>query len=130
MTKTRTAAVTILAILAALAGISAGVDVLRFLGILPIAVLGPLRFFDVSILGALLSGVVALIWFSTARQLWNLDPRGWLFVITIALLNLIFLAIAVLGQTSFSAVLPSMLLSLAALVLALLPSTKAAFGQP
>jgi hypothetical protein len=46
------------------------------------------------------------------------------------LLNLIFLAIAVLGQTSFSAVLPSMLLSLAALALALLPSTKAAFGQP
>jgi hypothetical protein len=84
----------------------------------------------VSILGALLAGVVALIWFSTARQLWNLDPRGWRFVITIALLNLIFLAIAVLGQTSFSAVLPSMLLSLAALALALLPSTKAAFGQP
>jgi hypothetical protein len=64
-----------------------------------------------------------------ARQLWNLDPQGWLFVVVIAIVNLIFLLIAILGETSFQAVSWNIIVNALALVLALLPNTRAAFGQ-
>ena len=125
----RPVAVTILAILALIAGILAVLDVLRLLGILPIGSLGPINFFGVSILGAILAAIVAVIWFWAARGLWNLDPQAWLFVVVIAVLYLIFDVIAIIGGTSVQAVLPSIVISGLALILGLIPSTKAAFGQ-
>jgi len=125
----RPLAVTILAIVAVIAGLLAVLDVLRYLGFLPIVALGPLEFFGVSILGAILAGIVAVIWFGVARQLWSLDPRGWLFVVVIAVVYLIFDFVAILGGSTFQAVLPSLAVNGLALILGLLPSTKAAFGQ-
>jgi hypothetical protein len=125
----RPIAVTVLAILAAIAGILAVVDVLRYLGILPIAALGPIDFFGVSILGAILAAVVAVIWFWAAVKLWNLDPQGWLFVVVIAVIYLIFDVVAILGRSSFQAMLPSIIVSGLALILGILPSTREAFGQ-
>ena len=125
----RPVAVTILAILAVIAGILAVLDVLRLLGILPVASLGPMNFFGVSILGAILAAIVAVIWFWAARALWNLDPQGWLFIVAIAALYLIFDVIAIIGGTPFQSVLPSIVISGLALILGLIPSTKAAFGQ-
>jgi len=103
--------------------------VLRHLGILPVAEVLSLKFYDMSWLGAILSAIVAVIWFTVARQLWNLDPQGWLFVVVIAILNLALLLAAVLGRTTFQAVSLTVVVNAAALILALLPSTKAAFGQ-
>ena len=125
----RPIAVTILAILAAIAGILAVLDVLRLLGILPIAALGPMNFFGVSIIGAILAAIVAIIWFWAARGLWNLDPQAWLFVVVIAILYLIFDVIALIGGTPIQAMLPSIVVSGLALILALIPGTKDAFGQ-
>jgi hypothetical protein len=124
----RTFAVVVLAILAVIAGLIAIADTLRYMGLLPIAVLGELKFFGVNWFGAILSGVVAVIWFAVARQIWNLDPRGWLFVILISGFNLIILALAVIGATQFQAVAVNFLVNAVALILALLPSTKQAFG--
>lgn len=129
MTHQRTVPIIILAAVALIAALLNVVDVLRYLGLLPVAVFGPINFFDVSILGAILAGIVALIWFGVARQLWNLDPRGWSFVVIIAVMNLIFLALAVLGRSTFQSVLLSVVVNVVALGLVLLPSTKAAFGQ-
>ena len=123
--RQRTAAVSVLAALAAVAGVIAAVDVLRYLGLLPWG----MHFFGVSWLGAILSGIVALIWFSVARQLWNLDPRGWMFMVFIAILNLILLSLAIVGSTTFQAVALNFFVSALALLLAWLPSTKTAFGQ-
>jgi hypothetical protein len=127
--RRRTVAITILAILAAIAGIIAIVDVFRYLGLLPMGDLFGVSFFGVSWFGAILSAIVAIIWFTVARQLWNLDPQGWLFVVVIAIVNLIFLLIAILGETSFQAVSWNIIVNALALVLALLPNTRAAFGQ-
>ena len=77
----------------------------------------------------LLAGLLALIWFWTVIQLWNLDPRGWLFAVVVAAFNLILLGLAWLGQSSFQAVLPGLVLNGLALILGMLPGTKAAFGQ-
>jgi hypothetical protein len=128
MPRHRTAAVTILAILAVIAGVIAVVDTLRYLGLLPIAEVLGMHFFGVDWLGAILSAVLALIWFAVARQIWNLDPRGWLFVILMAAFNLIILALAIIGATTFQAVAVNVIVNAVALILALLPSTKQAFG--
>jgi hypothetical protein len=120
---------TVLAILAVIAAILAILDALRYSGILPIAALGPLNFFGVSFVGVILSVIVALIWLAVARQLWNVDPQGWLFVVVIAIVYLIFDFVAMLGGSSFQAVLPSLIVNAIALILAVLPNTRAAFGQ-
>lgn len=131
MASKRNLAIWILAGLAALAGVLALVDAARYMGWLPIATLGDLKFVVPSAnwLGALLSAIVAGIWFSVAKQLYDLNPQGWLFVVVIAVLNLILLSMALLGRSTWSAVSLGMLVSVAVLVLALLPGTKAAFGQ-
>jgi hypothetical protein len=125
----RPVAVTILAIVAVLAGLANILDVLVYLSILPAASLGPIDFFGVSILGAIMAGLVAAIWFWAAKMLWTLDPRGWLFAVAIATINLVFVAAAVIGKSSIQAMMPLIILNGVALILGLLPGTKAAFGQ-
>ncbi len=128
--KRRTLPITILAIVAAVAGVYAIFDMLRFLGLLPMGTLGAMNFYNVSWLGATFAGILALIWFSTAAQLWRLDPRGWLFVVLVATLNLIFLVMAWIGASPWQAVSTGIIINALALLLGLLPSTKAAFGMP
>jgi hypothetical protein len=130
--KPRTLAITILALLAAIAGILAVIDTLRLLGLMPTTVntlLGELKFYNTNWLGAILAGIVAVIWFVVAWQLWNVDPRGWLFVVVIAVINIVFLLLAVLGQSTFQSVLLQLAINAVALILALLPSTKEAFNM-
>ena len=91
--------------------------------------IGPFQFFGVNWVGVILSVIVALIWLSVARQLWRVDPQGWLFVVVIAIVYLIFDFVAVLGGSAFQAVLPSVIVNAVALILAVLPNTRAAFGQ-
>ena len=99
--KQRPLAVTILAIVALIAGVLVLLDALRFFGV---ALFGLLRldFFGVAWLGGILSLIVALIWLGTARQLFTLDPRGWMFVVVVAILTLIINVIGLLGGNSFS----------------------------
>lgn len=122
-------AVTLLAIIAALAGIWGIIDALRLFGILPIASLGDIQFFSVNWLGAILAIIIALIWFWAASKLWNLDPQGWLFVVVIAVVYLVFDVLALIGGSSWQAVSVSVIVSVVALILGLLPSTRAAFVQ-
>ena len=127
--KNRTWAIWILVILAGIAGILAVVDTLRLLGLLPTTVLGEMKFYGTNWFGAILSGIVAVIWFVTAYQLYKVDPRGWLFVVVIAIINLIFLFLAILGQSTFQSVMLGVIVNAAALILALLPGTKDAFNM-
>ena len=125
----RPIAVTILAILAVIAALLAIGDVLRYLGLLPVATFGELKFFGFSWIGAIMAGLLALIWLWVAKMLWTLDPRGWLFVVVIAVVNLIFIAVAILGDSSYQDMLLAIVVNGLALILGLLPGTKAAFGQ-
>ena len=97
-------AATLLAVIAVFAGIVAVFDTIRYLGILPAATFGSLNFYGGNLFGALLAGVVALIWFGVAAQIWRLDPRGWVFMVAIATIYIIFDLAAVLfgnGCVSF-----------------------------
>jgi hypothetical protein len=129
--RSRTIWIWVLIVLAVVAGIFDLLDAARYMSWLPVAMLGELKFFlpNAYWLGAIFSVILALIWFWVARMLYNLDPRGWLFVVVIAVINLIFLVMAIIGQTSFQAVMWAVIINALALIIALLPSTKAAFGE-
>lgn len=120
----RTGAMVILAVVAIVAGIAAVVDTIRYLQFL----FSPLSFLGTPILGAILSGLVALIWFWAAFRIWNGDPQGWLFMVSIAAIYLIMDVIALIAGTPFELLLPSIFISGLALILGLLPSTKREFG--
>ena len=128
-TSSRSVGAAILAIMAAIAGVLAVIDVLRYLGILPAVAFGPVDLFGVTIIGAIMAAIVAAIWFWAARLLWNHDEQGWLFVVVIAIVYLIFDLIALIGGTPLWALGPSILISALALIVAFLPGTKAAFGR-
>ena len=127
-------AIYILFVLAILAGILAFVDAGRYMGWLPVYAtvpgLGEISFYfpGASWFAALLAAAVGAIWFLVAYWLWTLNPSGWLFVVVIAVINLIFLGLALLGNTTFTQVLPALLANVLALILALLPDTKTSFG--
>ena len=123
-------AVTLLAVVAVIAGLVAILDTLSYLGFRPIASLGPVNFYGSNFFGAFLAAVVAVIWFSVARQLWSLDPRGWLFVVVIAILYLVLGFVGLLAGNAFQSVSLSLSISAIALLLAMLPGSRAAFGQP
>jgi hypothetical protein len=76
-----------------------------------------------------MAAIVGVIWFMVAGWIWNLNPSGWLFVVVMAVINLIFLFLAILGSTTFNAVALQLLVNVAALVLAMLPGTQRAFGR-
>jgi len=129
MSKSRPIGVTILAILAILAAILAIIRTLQMLHLWPIW-LGPVRFFTFDLLGAILWGILALIWIWVVRGLWNLDPQVWLFVVVLAVLNLILAFIDIIGRSSFQAELPTLVLNAVILIYCLTPGVKQAFGQP
>lgn len=125
----RPTAVVFLAFLALIAGILAILDTLSYLGIRPIASLGPIDFLGFSWLGAILSGLAALIWFWTAWELWKKDRQAWIFVVVMAIFYLFFDIVALIGDNSIQSILPQMMVSGLALVLAMLPGTQKAFGR-
>jgi hypothetical protein len=131
MSKSRPFGVTILAILAGIAAFFAVIHTLQMLHLFPISgPLGTFRFFTFDLLGALLWGLMAAIYIWLVRMLWNLDPQGWLFLVIIAIFNLILALVSILGRSSFQAMLPSILINGIILIYCLLPGTKEAFGQP
>ena len=120
----RTAAIYILAIIATVAGIVAVLDTLRYLGWL----FSPLSFVGAPLLGALLSGLVAAIWFWAAYMIWNVNQQGWLFMVAIAAIYLVIDGLSLIAGTPIELLLPSIIISGLALILGLLPSTKREFG--
>ncbi len=126
--KKRPMAVTILGIIAVVAGVLVLLEALLFFGIALFGLV-QLNFFGVAWLAGILSLIVALIWLSTARQLFTLDPRGWMFVVVIAIITLVINVIGLLGGNSFNSLWWAFIAPVLALILAFLPGTQAAFGQ-
>jgi len=131
MSKSRPFGITVLAILAGIAAFLAIIHTLQMLHLFPIrGPLGVFSFFTFDFFGALLWGLMAVIYIWLVRMLWNLNPQGWLFLVVLSILNLILAFVSVLGNSSFEAMLPSILINGVILIYCLLPGTKEAFGQP
>jgi hypothetical protein len=127
MKKSRPFGVTLLAILA---GIGAVVAIWATLQMLRINLMGfgVHNFFGANWLGAILWGVLALIYIWVVRMLWNMDPQGWLFVSALSALNLILAIVSVLGKSSLEAELPAIVISGLILLYTQLSGVKKAFG--
>jgi hypothetical protein len=129
MEKTRPIGVTILAFLAILGAINAFIYTLQMLHLLP-TYIGPVAFWQFSLIGAFFWGLLFFIWLAVFRMLWEVQPQGWLFVVLIAGINFIFAIISVLGGSSWEAMAPLIIVSGLILLYCVLPGTKQAFGIP
>ncbi len=119
--------VTLLALFAGAAAIVNGWHTLQMLHILPVS-LGESRFFTFDLIGAILFGLLALIYIWVFQMLWAVNPQGWLFVTVLSMLNLILAFVSILGQSTFTAMLPALLINGFILLYCLLPGTRQAFG--
>ena len=129
MAKTRPIGVTILAILALLGAVNAAIYTLQLLHILP-TYIGPVAFFQFSLIGAFFWGILVLIWLAVFRMLMDVQPQGYQFMLILGVLNLVFGVIAVLGGSSWEAMAPLLIVSGLVVIYCLLPGTKQAFGIP
>ena len=119
--------VTLLAIFAGIAALIAVIHTLQMLHLLP-HFLGPVKFWGFDLLGALMWGLLAAIYIWLVKMLWNVDPQGWLFIVILSTLNLILAFVSLLGQTTWQAIAPAIVVNGVILIYSLLPGTKAAFG--
>jgi hypothetical protein len=92
--------------------------------------LGPIAFYQFSLIGAFFWGLLFFIWLAVFRMLWEVQPQGWMFVVLIAVFDLIYGIICVLGGSSWEAMAPIIIISGLILIYCLLPGTKQAFGVP
>ncbi len=129
MARDRPFVITILAILAGLAAVQALIYTLQMLHLFPIYI-GNVRFFTFDFWGALLWGIMFLIWLWVFRMLWNVDPQGWLFMVILSGLNLIMAVLSVLGNSSWEAMSTAIIINGLILIYCLLPGTKRAFEIP
>ena len=132
MTKHRPIGVTILAILAAIVAILNIIHTLQMLHLFPIQSpfpLGPTVFFTFSLFGAVMYGILALIWIWVTKGLWALDEQTWLFVVVLSILDLIILFVNLLGGATFADIWLPVALLVIILVYSLTPGVQKAFGR-
>jgi hypothetical protein len=127
--RKRTAGVTTLAVLAGIAAFINIIYTLQMLHLFPIrGPLGLFSFFTFNLAGAIIYGLLALIYIWLTRAILDMNIEGWWFLMIISLMYLIFDVVALVGGTPIEALMPSMFVAAAILILAALPSTQRAFG--
>ena len=129
MTRHRPLGITVLAILSAIAAIIAGIHTLQYLHLFPFF-LGPMTFFGFDLWGALMWGLMTVIYVWITSMLWNVDPQGWLFLVILSALNIGLALLSAIGGSSLSAELPALLLNGIILIYCLTPGITPAFGTP
>jgi hypothetical protein len=125
--KKRPVGVTILAILAGIAAVLAGIHALQSLGILPVAI-GPLKVHAFSFWNFLMWAIMVWIWVWLIRMLWAVEPQAWLFLAVITVFNLILDFVMIFGSADWQDVKLSFLVNAIILIYIMLPGTKRAFG--
>src|SRR5665647_2750002 len=129
MAKERPIGVTILAVLALLGAVNAAIYTLQMLHILPVFI-GPVGFYQFSLIGAFFWGILVLIWLAVFRMLMDVQPQAWNFMMILSMLNLVFGFLSVLGGSSLEAMAPILVVSGLVFIYCMLPGTKQAFGIP
>jgi hypothetical protein len=126
--KQRPILVTILAILAGVAGVVAVFHTLQWLGILPFF-LGPVKLREFNLWYAFMWGLMAWVYLWLTQMLWRVDRQAWLFLAVITVFNLIlaFTEILTSATTTFSDVSLNFILNGLILLYVMLPGTKRAF---
>jgi len=124
--KQRPFGVTILAILAGLAAVLAGIHALQALGLFPY-VIGPFKVHAFSFWSFLMWALLVWVYVWLVRMLWQVDKSAWLFLAVITVFNLILDFTVMLGAAEWSDVSLSFLLNAIILIYVMLPGVKDAF---
>jgi hypothetical protein len=119
--------VTLLAIGAGILAVLAAVHLLQALGILPY-VIGRFEIRSFSFLYAIMWALMVWIYIWLIQMLWRVEPAAWLFLMLVAMFNLILDFVVLLGEATWSDVSVSFLLNGLLLLYCVLPGTRRAFG--
>jgi hypothetical protein len=126
-TKQRPILVTILAILAAIAGVIAAIFALQGLGILPY-IIGPYKIRNFELWYGLMWGLMAWVYFWLTQMLWRVERSAWLFMAAITAFNLILdFSTMLFSNATFSDVSVHFILNALILLYVMLPGTRRAF---
>ena len=101
---------TILAILAGIAAVFAGIHLLQALGIIPYFI-GPASFRDFNLWNALMWGLMVWVYIWLVRMLWNVDRSAWLFLAVITIFNLILDFMTLIGGAAWGDISWSLILN-------------------
>jgi hypothetical protein len=122
--------VTILAALAALAGLANLWRVGVYLGWFSFEIAGEsLKLPQANWAGALWALLIAAIWFWVASQFWNMRAAGWQFGVFISLFTLIWGFFAILFGSTLTAETIPMLLALIVYIYLMWPGVRDAFAS-
>lgn len=124
--KKRPFGVTVLAILAGLAAVLAGVHALQALGIFPFMI-GKFAVHAFSFWSFMMWALMVWVWVWVVQMLWNVDKQAWLFLAVITVFNLILDFTVMLGAASWSDVSLSFLVNALILIYVMLPGVRRAF---
>ena len=124
--KKRPFGVTVLAILAGVAAVMAGIHALQSLGILPF-VLGPFKVHAFSFWSFLMWAMMVWVWVWLVKMLWNVEKEAWVFLAVITTFNLILDFTVMLGEGDWSDVNVSFIVNAIILIYAMLPGVKKSF---
>ena len=124
--KKRPFGVTVLAILAGVAAVLAGIHTLQALGILPYFI-GEFTVHTFNLWSALMWALMVWLWAWLVKMLWNVNTEAWLFLAVITIFNLILDFVVMLGASDWSDVSVSFFVNAIILIYAMLPGTKRAF---
>jgi len=124
--KKRPFGVTLLAILAGLAAVLAGIHALQSLGIFPY-MLGPFSVHAFNFWSFLMWALLVWVYVWLVQMLWRVDKQAWLFLAVITVFNLILDFTVMLGAGEWSDVSLSFILNAIILIYVMLPGVKKAF---
>jgi hypothetical protein len=124
--KSRPFGVTLLAILAGLAAVLAGIHALQSLGILPFFI-GKFSVHAFNFWSFLMWALMVWVYVWLVQMLWRVDKSAWLFLAVITVFNLILDFTVMLGAGEWSDVSLSFLLNGIILIYIMLPGVKQAF---
>ena len=124
--KKRPFGVTVLAILAGLAAVLAGVHALQALGLFPYLI-GPYTVHAFSFWSFLMWALMVWVWVWLVKMLWNVDKEAWLFLAVITVFNLVLDFTVMLGAASWSDVSLSFIVNAIILIYVMLPGVRRAF---
>jgi hypothetical protein len=120
--------VTILAILAGVLAVIAGVRTLQFLGLLPFF-FGPIPFRSFSLFAAIMWGLMVWVYVWLVKMLWDVRPEAWMFLAVISVFNMILEFVTLVGGAVWQDVALTFLVNGLILIYVMLPGTKKAFGM-
>ena len=124
--KKRPFGVTVLAILAGIAAVMAGVHALQALGVFPYLI-GPFSVHAFNFWSFLMWALMVWVWAWLVQMLWRVDKQAWLFLAVITVLNLILDFTVMLGAGEWSDVSLSFIVNAIILIYVMLPGVKRAF---